>query len=81
MAWIATAAKDSVIVFENEPFRRKRKKRRIRRNGHCISRCSEVKEPMSGDLHKGKAGLGAKGKMKGEISVSSVPGGLSSQKM
>lgn len=47
----------------------------------AISRCSEVKEPMSGDLPKRKAGLGAKGKMKGEISVSSVPGGLSSQKM
>ncbi|XP_075899183.1 outer dynein arm-docking complex subunit 2 isoform X3 [Nelusetta ayraudi] len=41
----------------------------------------EMKEPMSGDLHKRKAGLGAKGKMKGELSVSSVPAGLSSQKI
>lgn len=47
----------------------------------AIEHCSEVKEQKSGDLHKRKVGLGAKGKMKGEITASSVPAGLSSQKM
>lgn len=36
----------------------------------AIEHCSEVKELKSGDLHKRKVGLGAKGKTKGEITVS-----------
>lgn len=72
MKLISIATKDAGIFFQREEESVV---------AAAIEHCSEVKEQKSAGLHKRKVGLGAKGKMKGEITASSVPGGLSSQKM
>lgn len=72
-----------MIMFENGPFF-KIEAGIMAPIRHHYSEAKEKRsstEEKSGDMQRKKPAPGAKGKMKAEFSVSSIPGRLSSQKM